>query len=93
MKIWLEALVSLLVVTGVVGTIYNVVAPDGWISDAFHRSTPAGLALLGVVGVLGMFAWMSRRWMVRGRNAQLFAYAFAMVGLVYVTRFWIHGTI
>jgi len=93
MKIWLEALISLLVVTGVVGTLYNLVAPDGWISDAFHRSTPAGLASIGVVGVLGTFAWMSRRWLVRGRNAQLFVYAFAMVGLVYVTRFWIHGTI
>jgi hypothetical protein len=93
MKIWLEALLSLLVVTGVVGTLYNLVAPDGWISDAFHRSTPAGLASIGVIGVLGTFAWMSRGWLIRGRNAQLFVYAFAMVGLVYATRFWIHGTI
>ena len=93
MKTWLEGVVALLVVAGVGGTIYNIVAPNGWIFDAFQRSTPVGLASIGAAGLLGTFAWISRGWLIRGRNAQLFVYAFAMVGLLYVTRFWIHGTI
>ena len=93
MKTWIEGVLALLVVAGVGGTLYNILAPDGWIMDSFQRSTPAGLAAIGAVGVLGTFAWMCRGWLIRGRNAQLCSYAFAMVGLVYVARFWIHGTI
>jgi len=93
MKAWIEIALALLVVTGVGGTLYNILAPDGWIADAFHRSTPAGLAAIGVVGLVGTFAWMARGVMIRGRTAQFFAYAFAGVGVVYLARFWIHGSI
>ena len=93
MKAWVEIAVAVLVVTGVGGTLYNILAPHGWIADAFHSSTPAGLAAIGVVGMVSTFAWMARRVMIRGRSAQLFAYAFAGVGLVYLARFWMHGTI
>ena len=93
MRAWIEIALAALVVTGVGGTLYNVLAPHGWIADAFHRSTPAGLAAIGVVGLLGTFAWMARATLIRGRSAQLFAYALAGVGLVYLARFWIHGSI
>ena len=90
MKAWLEIAMSLLIVAGVGGTMYELLSP---IASAFQRSTPAGLAAIGVAGLLGTFAWMARGWMVRGRNAQLVAYAFAGVGLVYLARFWIHGSL
>ena len=93
MKAWIEIALAVLVVTGVGGTLYNVFALDGWIADAFHRSTPAGLASIGIVGVLSTFAWMARGTLIRGRTAQLFTYALAGVGLVYLARFWIHGSI
>lgn len=93
MKAWLEIALAVLVVTGVGGTLYNILAPSGWIADAFHRSTPAGLAAIGMVGVVSTFAWMSRAWLIRGRAAQLCAYAFAGVGLVYLARFWISGSL
>lgn len=93
MKSWLEIALAALVVTGVGGTIYNVFAPHGWIADAFHRSTPAGLALVGIVGLLSTFAWISRSALIRGRTAQVFTYALAGVGLVYLARFWIHGSL
>jgi hypothetical protein len=85
----------LLVVTGIVGTIYKVMAPDGWIAAAFGRSTSAGLITLAAVGVLALFAWMSRGWAIRGRNrfAEFFVYGFAAAGFVYLARFWIHGTL
>jgi hypothetical protein len=89
------ALVLLLVVTGVAGTIYKIVAPDGWIADAFQRSTPAGLAVTGALGLFGLFAWISRGSAVRQRNRQaaVFVYSFAAAGLVYLARYWIHGSL
>jgi hypothetical protein len=93
MKAWLEIVLAVLVVTGVGGTVYNALAPDGWIADAFQRSTPAGLASIGIVGLVATFAWMARGWLIRGRAAQLFTYAFAGVGLVYLARFWINGSL
>lgn len=93
MKAWVEIALAVLVVTGLGGTLYNILAPHGWIADAFRSSTPAGLAAIGMVGLLGTFLWMARGVMIRGRSAQLFAYAFAGVGLLYLARFWIHGSI
>ena len=93
MKAWLEIALAVLIVTGVGGTLYNVFAPHGWVADAFHRGTPIGLATIGVVGVIGTFAWMSRGSLIRGRTAQFCAYALAGVGLMYLTRFWIHGSL
>jgi hypothetical protein len=89
------AVVLILVVTGVAGTVYKIMAPDGWIADAFHRSTTSGLALIGALGVFGLFAWISRGAAIRGRNqrAAFLVYTFAAAGLVYLARFWIHGTL
>ena len=90
----LGAVVLMLVVTGVAGTVYKIIAPNGWIADAFQRSTTAGLALVGTLGLLGLFAWTARG-AVRGRNrhAAVFIYAFAAAGLMYLARFWIHGSL
>lgn len=87
--------VLVLVVTGVAGTAYKIMAPNGWIADAFNRSTTAGLGLIGALGVFGLFAWISRGSAVRWRNQQaaFFVYAFAAAGLVYLARFWIHGSL
>ena len=55
----LGMLLLMLVVTGVAGTIYKVMAPDGWIAGTFGRSTSAGLAALGSVTLLAGLAWLS----------------------------------
>ena len=85
----------LLVVTGVTGTIYKLVTPDGWLVAAFHRSTTTGLALMGAIGLPGLFAWISRGAAVRGRNAHasLFVYAFVAAGLMYLARYWMNGAL
>lgn len=84
-----------LVVTGVAGTVYKVMAPDGWIAGAFGRSTSAGLAALGAVTLLVALAWLSRSWALRARNrySDVFVYTFAAAGLLYLSRFWISGAL
>jgi hypothetical protein len=84
-----------LVVTGVAGTVYKVMAPDGWVAGAFGRSTSAGLAALGSVTLLVALAWLSRGWAIRERNrrADLFVYSFAVAGFLYLARFWTNGTL
>jgi len=91
----LGMLLLLLVVTGVAGTIYKVMSPDGWIAAAFGRSTSAGLATLGSVALLAGLAWLSRGWALRERNryADLFVYAFAAAGFLYLARYWISGAL
>ena len=88
-------IVLILVVTGVAGTVYKMVAPDGWVVGAFHRSSAAGLALVGALGLVGLFAWMWHGTAMRGRNmhAGLFVYAFAGAGLMYLARYWMHGSL
>ena|SRR5690242_15731968 len=89
------AIVLLLVVTGVAGTVYKLVMPDGWVVGAFQRSTPTGLAVIGAFGLAGLFAWISRGSDFRGRNARasLFVYTFAAAGLMYLARYWINGSL
>jgi hypothetical protein len=85
----------MLVVTGVAGTIYKVMAPDGWVAGAFSRSTSAGLAVIGSVALLVGLAWLSRGWALRARNrySDLFVYTFAVAGFLYLARFWISGVV
>jgi hypothetical protein len=91
----LGAIVLLLVVTGVAGTVYKLVTPDGWVIGAFQRSTSAGLAVIGAIGLAGLFAWISRGAAVRGRNARavFFVYAFAAAGFLYLARYWMLGSL
>ena len=71
-----------LVVTGVAGTIYKVI-------------TSANAIAIGALALVGLLAWISRGWAMRGRNryAEAFVYCFAVAGLVFVARLWSHGTI
>src|SRR5258705_679365 len=50
-----------LVIVGIGGTIYKVIAPDGWVSQAFGRSLSAGAASLGSLLLIGGLASFSPR--------------------------------
>jgi hypothetical protein len=84
-----------LVVVGIGGTIYKVIAPDGWVSHAFGRSLSAGAASLGSLLLIGGLAWFSRGLTsprTRNRYSDLMVYTFAAAGLFYLAQLWMKGT-
>ena len=84
-----------LVVVGIGGTIYKVISPDGWVSQAFGRSLSAGAASLGSLLLIAGLAWFSRGWSsprTRNRYADLLVYTFAAAGIFYLAQLWIKGT-
>lgn len=83
-----------LVLTGICGTIYKVIAPDGWIAVAFGRSVSAGVAALGSLLMIVALAWFSRGWSSprnRNRFADVLVYGFALAGFAYLALFWTEG--
>jgi hypothetical protein len=84
-----------LVLVGIGGTIYKVIAPDGWLANAFGRSLSAGAATLGSLLVIVTLAWFSRGWAAprhRNRGSDFLVYAFAAAGLAYVGQIWFKGS-
>jgi len=85
-----------LVMLGIGGTIYKVIAPDGWVAQAFGRSLSAGTAALGSLLLIVALAWFSRGWRsprARNRFVELFVYTFAAAGVVYLAQIWSKGLI
>lgn len=80
--------IAALVMFGVGGTVYRMIAPDGWMAQAFGRGLAGGLAACLGLTVLALFAWITREWISarrRNRYSELFVYAFACAGLLYTT--------
>ncbi len=95
----IQALIDLatlvLVMTGVGGTIYKMISPGGWVTQAFGHDFSAGTAALGSLAVITALAWFSRGWSSAGhrnRHAILFVYAFAAAGVLYLAQYWLKGT-
>jgi hypothetical protein len=87
--------VSVLVMTGIAVTIYKVIAPGGWIAQAFGHSFKAGVSVLLAIALLVGFAYFSRTWTPsqkhRNFTANLVVGLFALAGFVYLARFWTTG--
>jgi hypothetical protein len=86
--------IAALVVLGVGGTVYRMVAPDGWVAQAFGRGLAGGLAAFLALAALAGFAWVTREWVStrhRNRFSEAFVYAFAGAGLLYVALMLAHG--
>jgi hypothetical protein len=84
-----------LVLVGIGGTIYKVISPEGWISQAFGRSLSAGAAALGSLLLIAGLAWFSRGWSsprLRNRHADLMVYTFAAAGMFYLAKLWLKGS-
>ena len=87
-------LIVALVMLGIGGTIYKVIAPDGWVAAAFGRSASAGVAALGSLALIAALAWFSRGWTsprARNRVSELFVYTFAGAGMLYLAQLWTKG--
>ena len=86
--------VAVLVMLGVGGTVYNLIAPGGWFAQIFGRSLEGGLSAVLAFMVIGLCTWLTRSWIsVRSRNrySELFVYLFAAAGAVYAFQFLTKG--
>jgi hypothetical protein len=82
-----------LVLVGIGGTIYKVISPEGWVTQAFGRSLSAGVAALGSLLMIVGLAWFSRSApSSTNRFPELLAYTFAAAGLLYLAKLWMKGT-
>jgi hypothetical protein len=80
-----------LVMLGIGGTVYKIIAPNGWIAEAFGRSISAGTAMLGSLVLIAGLAWFSRSWRSprsRNRTAELLVYTSAAAGMLYLAQMW-----
>jgi hypothetical protein len=85
-----------LVMLGVGGTIYKLVAPGGWLAQLFGQSLGGGTAAVLAILAVAVFAWFTREWVSpqqRNRFAELWVYTCAAAGLLYVAQLWINGTL
>ncbi|MBC7802659.1 MAG: hypothetical protein H7Y16_02190 [Candidatus Parcubacteria bacterium] len=86
--------VAALVMLGVGGTVYNLVAPGGWLLQVFGRSAVGGMAALLALTIVALCAWLGRRWISvgsRNRRSEVFVYAFAVVGAIYAFQYFGRG--
>ena|SRR6185295_2258991 len=82
--------VAALVMFGVGGTIYNLVAPGGWLSGIFGRSLAGGLAAILAMLIVGLCVRLTYNLLSvgdRNRSLEVFIYGFAASGAVYAFQF------
>ena len=78
--------VATLVMFGVGGTVYNLVAPGGWLAGVFGRNLAGGMAAVLAFLILGACLGLAREWIpvkARNRTSELFVYGFAAAGAMY----------
>lgn len=77
---------SALVLIGISGSIYKLVAPEGWVVQAFGHSGGLGAALMAAVLGAAALVWALPGWMPaqRARVADAVVYGFAAAGLIYL---------
>ena len=85
-----------LIMLGVGGTIYKLIAPEGWLAQLLGGSlnylTAIALALVGV----GMFAWFAQDQIAQTRRDRIgdwWVYLFAVAGLAYAGQIFLRGTL
>lgn len=87
--------IAVLVMLGVGGTAYYLVAPGGWIAGVFGRSLAGGLAALLAFLIIGICVRLVRDWIpqrARNRYSELFVYAFAGAGVLYLVELLMKGS-
>ena len=85
-----------LVMLGVGGTIYKLIAPEGWLAQFLGGSlnylSAIALALTGVA----LFAWFAQDQIAQTRRDKVgdwWVYAFAAAGLIYAGQIFRRGTL
>jgi hypothetical protein len=86
--------IAVLVMLGIGGTVYKLVAPGGWLAQLFGRSLAGGFGAILAFLVIGLCFWITRGWIsVGGRNrySEVPVYLFAGVGAIYAVQYLTRG--
>jgi hypothetical protein len=78
--------IAVLVMVGIGGTVYKLVAPGGWLAQLFGRSVAGGFGAILAFLVIGLCFWLTRGWVSissRNRLSELPVYVFAGTGAIY----------
>jgi len=81
---------SVLVLVGISGSIYRLVAPQGWFVQAFGHSIGLGAALVAAVMGAGALVSVAPGWVApahRTRISDVAVYGFAAAGLLYLGQY------
>lgn len=80
--------ISALVLVGISGSIYKLIAPQGWVVQAFGHSFGLGAALLAAILGAAAVVWALPGFMPvqRARLADAVVYGFAAAGLLYLAQ-------
>jgi hypothetical protein len=86
--------ISALVLIGISGSIYKLVAPEGWVVQAYGHSFGLGTALLTALLGAAALVWALPGWMPsqRARIADVVVYGFAAAGLLYLGKLLLGGS-
>ena len=83
-----------LVTLGATGTVYNLVAPGGWLAQVFSRSLAGGLATILALLIIGQCVKMTHDLISAGtknRYLEIFVYGFAAAGAFYAFQYFVKG--
>jgi hypothetical protein len=78
-----------LVMLGVGGTVYRMIAPEGWLVQWFGAGVTATAAALLSLMVIAALSWIVREWVSahqKTRLADMLIYVFAGAGVVYMAQ-------
>ena len=85
-----------LIMLGVGGTIYKLIAPEGWLAQLIGGSLNyLGAIALALVGVAA-FAWFAQDQITPTRSNRVgdwWVYVFAATGLIYAGQIFFRGTL
>lgn len=78
-----------LVMMGVGGTVYRMIAPDGWLVQWFGTGVTATAAALFSLLAIAVLSWFTREFVSafrKNRLADVLIYVFAGAGVVYLAQ-------
>ena len=82
-------MVLALVMIGVGGTVYRMIAPEGWLVQLFGTGVTAATAAVVSLLVIAVLSWFTREWVSayqKNRLADVLLYVFAGAGVVYLAQ-------
>lgn len=83
-----------LVLLGICGTLYKLLAPGGWIAGMLGNGFSGGVAVIGLLIVFAVTGRIVRTWTSNRQQsnaADLIVYVFAAAGALYVYQYWSRG--